>query len=222
MAAVRDSAIEKEDSMTVLIKNEPGLTTTMLNNWTTAAQTFQTRVLTNIDLTNGTKNQVVLWGISQKTLGSDVKDVYGSTSFYLANGAYDGCVDGDHANFTEAWSIKLTAKDSVPADVAVRMVIAVNLTLHRSQAQIYATLLHEWLIHATRWSGVIEYIRNGKGAFALAWVQGQGAIRREAGEHAQYKDWTDEQITTAVNQLGLETAEAEKVIATIIKDRNRY
>lgn len=222
MAAVQDSAPEEEDSMSVLIKNEPGLTQAMLNNWTPAAQTFQAQVLANTSLTTGTKNQVVLWGISQKTLGPDVKDLYGSTSFYLANGGYDGCVDGDHANFIEAWNVHLSGGNSIPADIAVRMVIAVNLTLHRSQAQIYATLLHEWLVHATRWSGVIEYIRNGKGAFALAWVQGQGAIRREAGEHAQYKAWTDQQITDAVNKLGLDANEAANVTEKIIKDRDRY
>lgn len=205
--------------MSILIKSETGLTSTMLKNWTEAAQTFQTQMLASSPLTNGKKNQVVLWGISQSTHG--IKD-FGATSFYLANGNYDGCQDGDHDNFIEVWSVAVKKPNSIPQDITVRMVIAVNLTKHRSAAQIYATLLHEWFVHAVRWSGVISYIREGKGAFALVWVQGQGAIRREAGEHAQFKDWSNEDVVKAVGELGLEEEEKQKVIKLINDDRSRY
>ena len=176
----------------VLNIQEQKLTKPMLELWMEISTAFEKSVIASSPLASGPLNQVVLWGVSQGSIG--MKD-YAATTFYIAKDTYKGCKEGDHEHFTEIWSYPGADILKLSRDVAVRIVIAVNLTLHKSPEELYATLLHEWFLHAAKWEGVVEAIRSDKAGHALPWVQGQGYEKRAQGEHIQYAKLTDKEIS---------------------------
>lgn len=194
-----------------------GLTTGMQQRFTEAYDRFSSTVLAGSPLAQGANNHVVIHGVSQKSHG--IKD-YGATTIYIGNNGYQG---EDYTQFTELWDHKpLEMLHEFPQDVAVRIVITVNMTIHAGIDQLYATLLHEWHAHAEKWAGVVEHIRAGKGRHAVAWVKAQGAAKREQGEHQQYANKTDEELKTMAKGLGLQEHQTENVAGKMKMDRDRY
>lgn len=189
------------------------LSTHMQSRFKEAVTKFNGTILAKSELSKG-KNQVVVYGVSTK--GSGMKD-YGSTTIYIGNNGYDGM---DYSKYTELWSLALKA--AIPSTTGVRIVIAVNLSINRSVAELYATLLHEWEIHAKHWAGVIAYIRSGKGAIAVAHVKGQGHVRRAKGEHDAYAKMSDAELIQMVLQLGLDSKSSKAVLEKLKKDRDRH
>lgn len=205
--------------MAILNKTESGLTKPMLDRWQTAETVFEKQVLEKSALATGATNQVVLWAVSQGTL--KMKD-YASTTLYFAKDGYEGCKDGDHDNFINVWEYPGDKLKDIAKTVAVRIVIAVNLTLNTTAEMICTTLLHEWFVHATQWAGVVQYIRDGKADYALPWVQGQGYQKRQDGEHIQFANWTDDQVAACVKVLGLGDDSQAKVVDQLKADRDRH
>ena len=176
---------------------------------------FNNTVLSTSFLSQGQSNQVLIWGIKNT---SDFKD-YGSTTFYIGN-SNQGYKADDYKQFTEIWQWVLD--NPIPKDVSVRLVIAVNLSINKTMEQLFATLLHEWNVHAVKWKGLIEYIRSDKGNFGVAWIQGQGHERRGKGEHEAYANMSDEKIELMVNEINLTEKDKKVVIDILKKDRDRY
>jgi hypothetical protein len=205
--------------MAVLIKSELGLTKLMLERWEPVAAHFEKHILAASPLTKGARNQVVLWGVSQATLKT--KD-YGSTTFYIAKDGYEDCKDGDHANFVNIWEYPFASLKAIPATVALRLVLAINLTLNTTAEQVFTTLLHEWFAHAVLWSGATDYVRADKAGFAFAWIQAQGHEKRADGEHAAFANWSDKQVDLLVAQLALDKDTSTAIITKLKADRDRY
>jgi Domain of unknown function (DUF4157) len=192
-----------------------GLTLPMQERFNTAFAKFNTAILSKSILAQGPNNHVVIYGVSQGTHG--MKN-YGATSIYIGQDGYQG---NDYNKFTEIWQWQTMHKD-IHKDSAVRIVITVNMTANASIEELYNTLLHEWYIHAVHWTGLITYIRNEKGRFATAWIQGQGVERRAAGEHKAYANMSDEDIGKMVGSLDLTKEESLKVHSKMLGDRNRH
>jgi len=190
------------------------LTDPMKARFATAYDQFNSTILATSPLAAQDNNQVVVWGVSQA--GSKIRD-YGSTTIYLGNNAYQG---DDYKNFTELWDVKLN--NQIDPQTAVRIVIAINLTINRSIEELYATLLHEWFVHAVNWEGALNYIRQGEGRFALAWIQGQGHVRRAEGEHAAFAQSSDEEIARQADALGLTGSQRDNTVKKMKADRDRH
>ncbi|HJT58418.1 MAG TPA: hypothetical protein VJ761_18070 [Ktedonobacteraceae bacterium] len=205
--------------MAILNKTESGLTKPMLDRWNPAEAIFEKQVLATSSLATGATNQVVLWAVSKATLG--MTD-YASTTLYFAKDGYEGCKDGDHDNFINVWEYPGDKLKDITKTVAVRIVIAVNLTLNKTAEEICTTLLHEWFVHAAQWTGVIKSIREGEANKALLWVQSQGYQKRQAGEHKEFANWTDDYMAARVKELGLGDDSQAKVYALLKADRDRY
>lgn len=192
-----------------------GITENMQDRFATAYSQFESKILSKSYLAQGDNNQVLIYGVSQKTL--KMKD-YGATTIYLGNGEKN--ID-EYQNFTELWGFKTLEKD-VPKDVPVRIVITINLTINKSVEEIYSTLLHEWYVHAVNWEGVVKYIRAGMGNYALPHVQGQGYEKRGKQEHMAFATMKDEQLEQMTDNLGLVEKQKEAVLSKLQADRNRH
>lgn len=190
------------------------LTDAMKTRFATAYDRFNSTILATSPLASQDNNQVLVYGVSQT--GSGMRN-YGSTTIYLGNDAYQG---DDSQNFTELWSIELA--DEIDPQTAVRVVIAINLSLNRTIEQLYATLLHEWFVHAVNWEGALDYIRRRNGRFALAWIQGQGYVRRAQGEHTAFAQTSDEEIARRADALGLTGSERDKTVKKMKEDRDEH
>jgi hypothetical protein len=214
--AVQETSSETAPVQRKSIKLEAeGITENMQDRFATAYSQFESKILSKSYLAQGDNNQVLIYGVSQKTL--KMKD-YGATTIYLGNGEKN--ID-DYQNFTELWGFKTLEKD-VPKDVPVRIVITINLTINKSVEEIYSTLLHEWYVHAVNWEGVVKYIRAGMGNYALPHVQGQGHEKRGKQEHMAFATMKDEQLEQMTDNLGLVDKQKEAVLSKLQADRNRH
>lgn len=214
--AVQETSSETAPVQRKSIKLEAeGITENMQDRFATAYSQFESKILSKSYLAQGDNNQVLIYGVSQKTL--KMKD-YGATTIYLGNGEKN--ID-EYQNFTELWGFKTLEKD-VPKDVPVRIVITINLTINKSVEEIYSTLLHEWYVHAVNWEGVVKYIRAGMGNYALPHVQGQGYEKRGKQEHMAFATMKDEQLEQMTDNLGLVEKQKEAVLSKLQADRNRH
>jgi hypothetical protein len=190
------------------------LTTKMKERFTDAYNQFNTTILSKTDLAQGADNHVVIHGVSK---GSHGMTNYGSTTIYIGQDGYRG----DELNkFAEIWDTP-THKD-IPDNVSVRIVIAVNMTMNATIEELYATLLHEWFVHAAQWEGVVKAIRSGKGKDAVADVHKEKPGPRAASEHKAYANMDDHQLEGMVNSLGLKNAQKDKVFNKLREDRDRH
>ncbi|BAZ70731.1 MAG: hypothetical protein KME28_22825 [Pelatocladus maniniholoensis HA4357-MV3] len=213
-SSVSDRSKEIIQRQAIKLEGEE-LSDPMKERLNTAFDQFNAKVLSTSFLSQGQTNQVVIWGIKST---NDFKD-YGSTTFYIGN-SNQGYQAQDYGQFTEIWQWALN--NPIPKDISVRIVIAVNLSINRTTQQLFATLLHEWHVHAVKWKGLIEYIREDKGNFAAPWIQGQGYERRGKGEHKAYANMSDQDIESMVDELNLEEKDKKTVIQLLKRDRDRY
>ena len=215
-ANVQENNVETAPVQRKSIKLEAdGITEGMKDRFATAYSQFESKILSKSYLAQGDVNQVMIYGVSQKTLG--MKD-YGATTIYIGNGEKN---INDYENFTELWGFSTLKKD-VPKDVPVRIVITINLTINKSVEEIYSTLLHEWYVHAVNWEGVVKYIRDDKGKFAIPHVQGQGYEKRGKHEHMAYATMKDDQLEQMTDSLGLVDKQKETVLNKLRADRDRH
>ena len=215
-ANVQENNVEAAPVQRKSIKLEAeGITEGMKDRFATAYSQFESKILSKSYLAQGDANQVLIYGVSQKTLG--MKD-YGATTIYIGNGEKN---INDYENFTELWEFNTFKKD-VPKDVPVRIVITINLTNNKNVEEIYSTLLHEWYVHAINWEGVVKYIRSDNGKFAIPQVQVQGYEKRGKLEHMAYAAMKDDQVEQMTDSLGLVDKQKENVLKKLKGDRDRH
>lgn len=215
---IKDHAVplqRKSDAESVIQRNAikvaaDGLSVQMTQRFDAAYAQFSGTILAASHLATGANNHVVVHGVRT----ADGLPDYGSTTIYIGNNGYQGA---DYAQYTEMWSLNLA--NAIPQDVGIRIVIAVNLTLNRSENDLYATLLHEWYAHAEKWADAVALIRNGQ---SIAAIQATGHQARGQQEHIEYANWTDDEVEDKVNALNLGAAAKATVLNKLKADRDRH
>jgi hypothetical protein len=193
-----------------------GLTKQEQINFNEAFARFDKQILSKSPLTQGSNNQVVLWAITEKNF-PQMKSAYATTLLYIGKNNYKG---DDYNKFENLWEWK--QKKKINSDTAVRILITLNMNANNTPEELYATLLHEWYIHAVKWVDVIDAIRQSSGIEKMNEVKEKGYQKRADEEHIEYANMSDEQITQMVNSLSLEEEQKQIVIEKMKKDRNSH
>lgn len=213
MRLINPKTVRPQIQRMVSVIEADEITQPMRTRWNETANRFKDQIVAQSPLAQGNINQVVLFGVSQKSHGMRN---YASTTLYVGKDGYQG---DDYNHFVEIWG---DPQIDVPKNVAVRIVIAVNLTMNSNPAEVYATLLHEWIAHATKWEGLLTLIRAGTAKEQLALIKKTGVDPRAQTEHQQYANISDEQIDGYVRNLNLGQELHAKVVEKFKDDRNRY
>jgi hypothetical protein len=190
------------------------LTPNMKLRFDEAYSQFNGAILSGSQLATGQDNHVVIHGVSKAS--HNMKN-YGSTTIYIGKDGYRG---DEYDKFEEIWDAP--GHKDIPDNVSVRVVITVNMTMNASIEELYATLLHEWYVHAAKWEDVVKAIRSGKGKDAVAEVQKEKSAPREAKEHIAYANLSNNHLEGMVNALGLKDQQKDKVFSKLKADRDRH
>jgi hypothetical protein len=195
-------------------KYDGTLTIGMQQRFDEAYNKFIAQVVTASPLAQGS-NQVAIYGASKK----DFKkwEDYGVTHFYVGTNGYTG---DDPSQFTEVWNT--TVKNPPPHTVSLRVVMTVNMSVNSTIEELYATMLHEWFIHAVKWEPLVKYIRNPKGPDILAQVLSQGHVARGDEEHKEYANMSDDELLNMAKTLGLPKDIETKIAEKLINDHKRH
>lgn len=190
------------------------LTPNMKVRFNEAYSQFNGAILSGSELATGKDNHVVIHGVSKAS--HNMKN-YGSTTIYIGKDGYRG---DEYDKFAEIWD--MPAHKDIPDNVAVRIVITVNMTMNATIEELYATLLHEWYAHAAKWESVVLAIRSGKGKEAVAETHNEKPGPRAAKEHIAYANLGNDHLEGMVNALGLKDAQKDKVFSKLKADRDRH
>lgn len=191
-----------------------------------AFQRFYNRILSRSPLATGVGNQVVIHPINERTHRSF--NDYAQTVLYIGNNGYKGKDPyfqeddfEDYDRFTEMW--EWSRKNGVTRNTAIRIVITINMTANDTIEQLYATLLHEWYVHAEKWESAIYWMRNVFGSYTASWLQyWQGGGKRGDDEHKDFANWSNRKLESKLDNLDLDDDLANEVYNHMIEDRDDH
>jgi hypothetical protein len=183
--------------------------------WLAAAQKFLDAVVNGSPLAQGQLNQVRLYG------QSDPSGHIGFTNLFVGEDGYTGMATDDYDKFT-VYSALGDHTDESLKNRALRVVVAVNMPQNPTDQEVYTTLLHEWIAHASQWEKEVNAIRGGGLQDTLKGVRDTGGTVREDAEHLRYANLGRDEIEQSVTSLGLDSKLEGKVLDKVLADQQNY